>query len=42
MTFPVVFHGWFSGLYMATVSLVCNGERLWVCLLYLSVVEERL
>ena len=35
MAFPVVFHWWFIGLCMATVLSVCNGERLWVCLLYL-------
>ena len=28
MTFPVVFHQWFSGLCMVTVLPVCNGERL--------------
>ena len=38
MTFPVVFHRWFSGFCMATVSPVCNGERLWLCLLYLSTI----
>ena len=38
MTFPVVFRRWSSGLCMATVSLVCNGERLWVCLLYLCTI----
>ena len=25
MTFPLVFHWWFSGLWIATVSPVCNG-----------------
>ena len=38
MTFPVVFHGWFIGLCMATVSAVCNGGRLWVYVLYLSTI----
>ena len=38
MIFPVVFHWWFSGLCMATVSPVCNGGRLRVCLLYLSTI----
>ena len=38
MTFPVVFHWWFSKLCMATVLPVCNGGRLWVCLLYLSTI----
>ena len=28
MTFPVVFHWWFSGLCMATVSPVCNGGEV--------------
>ena len=39
MTFPVVFHWWISGLCMATVLPVCNGGRVWVCLLYLSKVS---
>ena len=38
MTFLLVFHWWFSGLCMATVSPVCIGRRLWVCLLYLSTI----
>ena len=38
MTYPVVFHWWFSGLCMATVSPVCGRERLWVCLLYRSTI----
>ena len=38
MIFPVVFHWWLSGLWMATVSPACNGERLRVYLLYLSTI----
>ena len=38
MIFPIVFHLWLCGLWIATMSPACNGERLWVYLLYLSTI----
>ena len=35
MIFPIVFHWWLSGLWIAIVSSACNGERLYICYTFL-------